>query len=327
MCPPAAPDAPRMEDFYSPVTKCCTYQPELANFLVGGVLADESLDALDALEGRASIEQRIERRVEVTPLGLGRSRVYWLLYMNGLEAFGQATSMECPHHLADGRCGVWRHRESTCATWFCKHERGQTGKHFWRRLHALLAAAEGVLSRHCVLEIGLSPAALELLFPPETGGREPGLGKEQLDGQVDAARYRALWGNWFGREREFFRRSAEIVAALSFADILALGGPELELRARLTRAAHEVLVTRDVPERVRPRRLQVLQMSADSVRVSTYSNIDPLSLPNKLFHALHCFDGRPTAEALREIEAAHHLRVAPGVVRKLVDFGLLEEEH
>ena len=46
------------ETGYNPETKCCTYMPELWNFLVGRILDDDSADT--AL-GRASVEARIDR--------------------------------------------------------------------------------------------------------------------------------------------------------------------------------------------------------------------------------------------------------------------------
>ena len=53
-------------------TKCCTYVPEVPNFLVGRILDDP--DPAFA-PGRATVNQRIDARVSVTPLGLGRPPV------------------------------------------------------------------------------------------------------------------------------------------------------------------------------------------------------------------------------------------------------------
>ncbi len=50
---------------FSSLTKCCTYTPELPNFLAGMVLADNE----PATEtGRATLRARIERRIAITPL-------------------------------------------------------------------------------------------------------------------------------------------------------------------------------------------------------------------------------------------------------------------
>lgn len=322
MC--AKDDAPATahENYFSPVTKCCTYMPELANFLVGGIVSD---DDPDAAEGRRSIEARIDRKLEVTPLGLGRSRVYAMLYERSHDVFGRAQSMECPHHLADGRCGVWRHRESTCATWFCKHERGQVSKQFWRRMHDLLSGAEAALSRHCVLELGLPVHNLQSMFPARGTNVSNQLGTEQLDSKVDVRAYEAAWGPWLGREREFYRKCADLTYRMQWSDVLRVGGAQLHLLQRLTEEAHAHTLSHAVPERLKQGQMQVLYSSADSARVCTYSNIDPMKLPRKVLNVLYHFEGQPTQAALAEIEAKDGVRLGEGVVRKLVDFGLLEE--
>ena len=68
--------------------------------------------------------------VGVTPLGLARPPVQHLLYRHGRErGFGQSVALLCPHYLGDsGGCGIWRHRNGVCATWFCKHTRGERAK-------------------------------------------------------------------------------------------------------------------------------------------------------------------------------------------------------
>src|SRR5581483_9117563 len=99
--------------FFDPGAKCCTYNPRLPNFLVGRILSD---DDPAALRGRATVEERIRRRVAVTPLGLLHDPVQRLLYDHSKGAsFGRSAALLCPHYLKDsGQCGVWKNRESTC---------------------------------------------------------------------------------------------------------------------------------------------------------------------------------------------------------------------
>jgi hypothetical protein len=322
MRPPPDAGASHGELFYSPVTKCCTFLPELANYLVGRILRDDD-PALAA--GRLSVERRIDAGVDVTPLGLGRSAKYTLLYNQGRRGFGQAKSMECPHHLSDGRCGVWRHRESTCATWFCKHDRGLVGQRFWGRLHDLLAAVEKALSVWSLLEQGIEPSLLERLFAGRkvaAAAGAAGLDAGDLDGERDPAACRAAWGAWAGRERDIYRRSAALVDTLTWDDVLRIGGVELQVLAGLTRAAHARRLSDAVPARLRTRELRIV-MGVERVHLVTYSEIDPLSVPRALVDVLHHFDGRPTDEVVNEIAATHDLRLQPGLVRKLVDFDIL----
>jgi hypothetical protein len=321
MLPPAGAAASSNDLFFTPETKCCTYQPDLANFLVGRVLADPDPTAA---EGQATVRARIAARVGVSPLGLRQAPVYGLLYQKSPGAFGRATSMRCPHLLTGGRCGVWRHREATCSTWFCKHERGEVSRVFWRRVHELLRAAESAVALHCLRELDLGAEALAALFPPD--GRNPflreGFGPAELDGRIEDATYAALWGAWRGRELELYDRCADLAPRI-WSEVVRLGGVELETLGRLVVDAYAALRSTVLPPRLGQRRLRVVYGPSNQVQVTSYNGFDPLTLPRRLVEALHCFDGRPTVEALRAVEAEHGLRVSEGALRKLVDFGVL----
>jgi hypothetical protein len=328
MLRPEDPENAPPATFFSPKTKCCTYLPELANFLVGRVLADESPEAA---YGRATVEARIDTGLGVTPLGLQKTPLYVLLYRTSPDSFGHAASMRCPHFVVDGgRCGVWRHRESTCATWFCKYARGEVGRMFWQRLHDVLAAAEEAVRVHCLVEIGIDPQALAALHPTRAVAgavaRGQGLAASDVEKEADAARHRAFWGSWQGRERELYGRCAKIANALSWSDVRKLGGTRLDLLSRLLLDAYERLVSNEVPARARHRSLKVVYSSADSAEVTGYSTIDALRMPRQLVDVLHRFDGRPTHEALEAIAEEDGLRIATGTIRKLVDFGVLSDD-
>jgi hypothetical protein len=326
MWPPAG--APAASDaFFHPDTKCCTYVPEIPNFLVGRIL-DDADPAL--APGRASVERRIDARVGVTPIGLVRPPVQALLYQHGAPAgFGRAASLRCPHYRVDagGACGIWRHRNGVCSTWFCKHGRGATGQRFWQALEQLLAVVERDLARWCLLQVGVDAEVLARLLPRRAdrgadGGRLDAAG---LDGTVRAATYRALWGSWHGRERDFFRRAAALVNDLRWADVRRIGGAGIDVFARVTVDAHRRHGDDEVPGRLAVGAFHVVVTGRDRVRVMTYSEYDPLELPRLLVDVLPYFDGRPTAEALRRIRAERDINVRPGLVRRLVDFGILVE--
>jgi len=93
-----------------PRTKCCTYIPELPNFLVGRILCDD--DPAFA-KGRATLVKRLDEGVAVTPLGVGRSPTYRLLYEHaaGLMAFGRNPGSSAAS-LPRGRRGHVRHLAS-----------------------------------------------------------------------------------------------------------------------------------------------------------------------------------------------------------------------
>jgi hypothetical protein len=290
--------------FFDPRVKCCTFEPVLHNFLVGRILDDA------ALPGRASVEARIAARVAVTPLGLRQTPAF---RASASEASRDARGQRfvCPHYEG-GRCGIWRHRESTCATWFCKHVRGAVGNAFWRgALRPLLAAVEGALARWCLLELDLDVSALERLARAEV---EPV--------PSDLRRYRAQWGRWAGREVEFYRACGALVSPLAWADVLAVGGVEVRLRARLVEAAWERLLRTEAPARLVPGELRLVQIGDGTSRVETYSAYDLLELPTALLAVLDRFDGRPTAQVLAALRD-EGVELDEALVRRLADFEIL----
>jgi hypothetical protein len=318
---------------FDPRTKCCTYVPELPNFLVGRILCDT--DPAFA-KGRATLVRRLEEGVAVTPLGVGRPPTYRLLYQHtaGAMAFGRNRALRCPHYLEDegGRCGIWRHRKSTCATWFCKYARGAVGLGFWRAMNQLLGTVEESLARWCVVELDVGDEALRQLFPPSGGDptlfAAPAMGRS-LDGVVDRDLGRRLWGRWTGRERAFFDQCADRVGSLTWREVAAIGGPEVRVRERLVRQSHAALVSDSQPARLRVGSLSIGEMQTDFDRIWTYSPLDPVDLPRPLLAALHHFDGRPTADALRAIAEIAGIRIDERLLRTLVDFRILipVEEH
>jgi hypothetical protein len=316
MLPREGEPRPAGQDYFDPVAKCCTYQPALPNFLVGRILGDAGVP------GRASVEARIDARAGVSPLGLAMPRDYQAVYHEtALTAFGHARRLRCPHHLDDGRCGIWQHRAAVCASWYCKHERGAVSSRFWRQgIEALLRRVEADLSRHCLLAIGLDSATVLGALP----GLEPLQAPAGVPAdEVDA--YQRAWGPWLGRERELYAKAAAIVDPLSWADVLAICGPEVRLRAAATRHLYKLVTSWDLPPRLVPGTFTVVGASGDDVKVSGYSPRDPVDIPAATIALLHRFDGRPTASVRAQLEAEDGVALDDEFVRTLADFELLVE--
>jgi len=307
-------------------TKCCTYIPALANFLVGRILED---DEPALAPGRASVEVRIDGRQGVTPMGIDRPAVHAVLYNIGAgQVFGRARTLRCPHYREDlgGACGIWRHRNGVCSTWFCKHSRGSTGQSFWHSLEQMLAIVEREVARWCLLQLDLEPDALARLLPRGTdraSSGKPPLDGPTLDGRVDEAAYRGWWGRWLGREREFYRQCAHLVGPLRWADVARIGGASVEALARVVAHAHHRVGSKTIPERLVVGQLQMNPAGRERVLVTTYNPYDPLELPRLLIDVLSYFDGSATREALARIRQERNINVQPSLVRRLVDFGVL----
>lgn len=319
MCGDAQGDDDR--SFFSPRTKCCSYVPKLPNYLVGRILLDED-PALAS--GRASVLARLQAGVSVTPLGLEYPPVFQALYgRSAATLFGQSRTILCPHYLAEGggSCSIWKHRNSVCTTYFCKYVRGATGQNFWQTLQRLLAAIEENLARWCVSELDPGGESLKLLFPlkEESALIDP----HALDGTPEPQRQRALWGDWAGREADYYQACARLVEPLTWKDVLALSGPYVRIYARLTSAAYGRLRSTEIPAALKVNAFRTTRVTADTQIISSYNGSDPVELPKSLLGVLHYFDARPTEQALAAIRAERGLKIHPELVRKLVDFKIL----
>jgi len=309
--------------FFNPETKCCTYIPELPNYLVGRILSDDD-PAFSS--GRDTVQRRLSAAVDVTPLGLGQPPNFQVLYsFSPGTLFGQSQTLLCPHYLADegGRCGVWKHRASVCATWYCKFVRGQVGFEFWTTLHQLLSRVERTLSVWCVLELDIGTAALKHLFPAPAPGRTKQVNPRALDGVADPLESRKLWGKWAGREAEFYRECARLVNSLDWPKVIAIGGVDIQIHAGLLREAYGKLMSQKIPKRLKLGAIQVIAMDRDYCRITSYGAYDPVSVPRQLIDVLGYFDGRPTEEVIRTIALEQGINLDRKLVRRLTDFSVL----
>ena len=310
--------------FFNPQTKCCTYLPELHNFLVGRILADKDPAFAKGLE---SVEARLKAGIGVTPLSMGTTAMYSLIYHNTADLFGRAGNMRCPHYIDEegGRCGVWKHRESVCVTWFCKHARGGTSKNFWMKMLNLLTYIERSIAFWCVTQLDVGTDALSILLVNFKNSETAKPSAAEVEGKADEKFYRAKWGKWFGREAEFYKECALLVNDLKWRDIESICGPELKVHTKLLQDAYQRLVTNEIPQRLKVGSFQLGSMEQNAFSVMTYSGYDTLRLSKPIIGILPYFDGRPVDEVLDEIVEKEQVRVSKDLMRKLIDFGMLVE--
>lgn len=298
---------------FHPVTKCCTYLPTIVNYRAGLILSDQ--DAVMA-PGRQTVRQRLRERIDVTPLGLETSSRFRLLYTTAYEAFGRAPDLGCPHQI-EGNCGIWRHSPATCTTWYCKHVRGETGHKFWADLAELLREIDAQLSLWCALQMGIDAATLSDLMKTKP------VSATDLGAAVDERMYRQLWGEWTGREEEFYLACAELVRPLEWDDVLRVAGPRLAILSALVRQRYDKLTSDAVPDNLRMSLVRIEGFENGKYKTVAYSAFDPLRMSPELVSLLPHFDGRPTAEVLEELRSQRGIRVDPALVRRMADFGVL----
>jgi hypothetical protein len=324
MCPPPVPDLPA-ESYFSPSTKCCTYHPALPNYLVGGLLLDDS-DA--GREGRRRIEEKIARRVAVTPFGIHPPPRTQLMQIHAKAAFGRAESLVCPYLDRErGACTIWAQREGQCATWFCKHNNGEDGRNFWTGLRDYLFEMQRILVAHTLRELGFDADRI-LTGPQQSADLDA---RDADDRAPDDARYSALWGAWTGREAELYTTSFRIISALSRERYAALSGLHDELLLHSLGHRHDAITSPVLPDPLVKNPTMRVDRSADgSYLLTSYRNGEPTRMKKPIFELLDLFDGRRSTADVRALVRTqtgfgvadsflinlyqHRVLVAPGAV-------------
>lgn len=209
-------------------TKCCTYQPTLANFMAGGVFSDNDTSLI---LGKELIKKQIKDRVGVTPYGIIPSLSYIQREKeaNSIDFWSRphelVESIRCPYSH-EGLCSIWKYRENLCVTFFCSSIGGAAGKTFWKKVNAYLKMAETSLAQYAMLQLGWPLAKIKT-----DAVNAADFNFEDEKGMVNDAKYAALWGDWVEREEEFYRHCFEIVKnidASTFKQITGLNREILE---------------------------------------------------------------------------------------------------
>jgi hypothetical protein len=317
MCPGGGTKTrPASRIVLQPDLKCCTYTPTFPNYQVGAILVAEGPYADLA---RAQMRERLAGGREVTPMGVGVPAAQAGIDASLSNVTGLHEAQRCPHLVLTGEpggtaCAVWSNRDAVCATWWCRYERGASGLRAWWSLRFLFRGLEHALALWCCLEEGLDSDATYLLLGKQGVPRGATVGPE-----VERAHF---WGALVGGEEAFYIRCHERVAALSWDDVLRVGGPDVVALARHVQTTWGRLDA-PLPQRLTVGAHTVTGMAADGAAVETYSAYDPIALPTALLRVLHRFDGRPVSQVSAELAEVEGVAIDEGFLRALVDFGVL----
>ena len=309
----------------NPRTKCCTYYPDLMNFQVGNILNEPNPYKAPA---RDVVMARVRAQFMSTPLKLQKPPVYNIIYDKN-PFMGSALRLRCPYYVEEvlnGACGIWQHRNAACTTWFCKHVRGNVGHSFWRdALEPFFKFLEDALGFWCLTRLSLPEENLERLLKMSNYTSDSRFTPEILDETVDPKIHKAIWGHFIGHEIEFYQECGRLVSCLSTSEVLAIGGSKATLYLSLARKAYNSLISKSLPQAVRPGRFQLQPQGNGIVQVIGYSGCDPLTLPLDLLPLLSYFEGRTVEKALNIILEETQFEIEPDLVRRLLDFEILIE--
>lgn len=297
--------------------RCCTYRPRLSNFMAGRLLLSKDSESEF---GRISLAKRIDTG-EAGLLGVMTGPAYQAVYSHARGvAFGQASSLRCPHQADDSNCGIRNFRPPVCFTWFCKYERGAVGQALWRSVYGTLAQAEQAVSLWCLDKMGICAeqgiAALEELSPAFSAAR--------LDHRRDEQSERETWGEWYGREAEFYIQCAGHAARLGWDEVLGIGGQELVLRAKHARSLARRHEDSSLPEALRTGDFQVTNAHDGKAWLVAYNTYDPLEVDPDLVTFIARCDGRDLESIIAGHVESGGLRPDRILLRTLLDMGILE---
>ena len=282
-------------DTYSAVSKCCTYYPEIPNFLVGAILAETDPARAD---GKNRIRSSIEKQIGLTPRGLDRPRKYTLLAKRTHDFFGKSRLLICPFYQREkGGCTLWPYLTPTCRTWFCKYDRGQEGLEFWQALRGYWEHVQQTLVRYVLLEFGFP---LETIF--QSSQEAVPLTLEELDDRpLRPELYEDLWAEWIGREEDFFRQAYDCVVNLTADVFQSLVGIDHSVHLNLVIQRYDAMMKDEPPHRLqRNPRLDVQKTEAGTFMLKGYSPRDVVEVSARLYEILDHFDGNKTVEEVIE---------------------------
>ncbi len=296
---PGSPGLPP-EGAFDPALRCCTYHPHLAPHLVGGIIRAGGSEA-----GRAVVRARIAAREAVTPLGLGPTPTWEATYQRVTAVpgtFGHSREILCPF-LAESRCTIWEHRGAPCAAFHCKFDRGAYGAGLWQLIVIAFNAIERALARWLLVRQGL----------------EVKLCDDLLHAPGDRALDQRAWGSWFGREEAYFVAAAELIAPMSWADVVAIGGRELSELGPALRGAVARFAAMAPPARVQRGGDVLYRLGRAGHTVLQHSAVpfDVLEVPTPVADRLQKLQPGPLADLVSE------LGLDDDLVRRLLDWQVL----
>jgi hypothetical protein len=276
--------------YFSEESKCCTHYPNLPNYLVGALLSNSSSE----LEvGRSRILKTIKIRIGITPHGILRPKKFQLLLKNSeKEFFGRSKSLICPfYERKKGKCTIRPFWDATCNTWFCKYSAGEDGREFWIALRKYLNFVEKTLVQYTLYKMGWNPQKIILPEPPNAP-----LTLQEVDDQPPGPKtYRDLWGDWVGREEDFYKKTFRLVSALTPKAFEKISGISQKVFLEEVKMRQNSLLNPKLPKTLkRNPKLQVEKNSDNFYFLIGYSPLDPFEVSKRVYDLLDFFDGKRT---------------------------------
>lgn len=191
------------EENFHPDIRCCSYHPRVSNFLLGLALQDPETAPL--IEKAITDGYATPEGLQSSPVELRRS-----LSFAASPERGEGEGIVCRFLDAKNRrCGIYNYRDSVCATFFCKHDQGDLGYETWRSLQSVAGQTESALAQWAMTQAGMDVGAYVARFDAMASDMPRLSVLTETSWPIDVRK--ALWGEWYGREAEFYRSCADHV--------------------------------------------------------------------------------------------------------------------
>lgn len=187
---------------YHPACRCCNHFPQLPNFSIGlGLLNPSSREMMKSIIDGA---QGLPEGLRPSPEQYARSVVAY-----SKDLFGKSEELNCfLLNPESQQCLLYELRGAICATFFCQNDHGPLGHEFWTAVLDLVVQLELALELWCIEQMGISTpryiSRFERLADNIAGASDDGTG-----GWAEDA-YRQIWGDYYGREAEFYVSCAKL---------------------------------------------------------------------------------------------------------------------
>jgi len=324
--------------YFNSSTKCCTYSPTLPNYMLGGILQDETEEGQS---GRQRIRRLIGNKLGVFPTGLTSPHPAGeFSNFVGLGLFGRDPSLRCPLYQEEsGQCSIWRYREAVCATWYCKHDDGLLGFLYWRALADYLTHTQAVLV-HLVLQklgwCGDDAFSYRRSGPFTMQGRtrkvaqtSSSVSETPLEERMgDAEIYQSVWKEWAGHEEEIYVSSFETMKGLSHKEVREAGGLRHEMLEAILLKIHRDKVAQSVPSKLLfNSKVHAVKQADGRYLVNSYNAYDPLLISADVYDRLRYFIGsKSSADTCDDMERQTGVRFSTDLISMLYMRGILVSE-
>ncbi|MEE9383562.1 MAG: hypothetical protein V3V08_09135 [Nannocystaceae bacterium] len=183
--------------------RCCTYFPPIPNFMLGFALADPATQ--DGVRGLVTTGYALPSGLYPSPVDFREAA-----RADAENRYGNDPSIACPMFDGQtGRCGVYKYRNSVCATFFCANDHGEPGSIFWDKLQNFMGNIELTLSQWAMEQVGMSSHVMLAALDGISGSIEHA---SHMKGGWGREARAAIWGEWLGRETEFFEACARVIS-------------------------------------------------------------------------------------------------------------------